>query len=65
MSYLVREVQLQRFFGRNVGTYQMELFKKKIDHAQLIAKRSEMQQKTADKLGRRSKDHFKIGDKVL
>ena len=24
-----------------------------------------MQQKTADKLGRRSKDHFKIGDKVL
>ena len=43
----------------------MELFKKKIDHAQLIAKRSEMQQKTAEKLGRRSKDQFKVGDKVL
>ena len=56
---------LQRFFGRNVGTYQMELFKKKIDHAKLIAKRSEMQQKTAEKLGRRSKDQFKVGDKVL
>ena len=27
---------LQRFFGRNVGTYQMELFKRKINHAQLI-----------------------------
>ena len=56
---------LERFFGRNVGTYQMELFKRKINHAQLIAKRSEMQQKTAEKLGRRSKDHFKVGDKVL
>ena len=33
---------LERFFGRNVGTYQMELFRKKIDHAQLIAKRSEV-----------------------
>ena len=43
----------------------MELVKRKINHAQLIAKRSEMQQKTADKLGRRSKDDFKIGDKVL
>ena len=43
----------------------MELFKKKINHAQLIAKRSEMQQKTAEKLGRCSKDHFKVGDKVL
>ena len=48
-----------------MGTYQMELFKKKIDHAKLIAKRSEMQQKTAEKLGRRSKDQFQVGDKVL
>ena len=56
---------LERFFGHNVGTYQMELFKRKINHAQLIAKRSEMQQKTTEKLGRRSKDHFKVGDKVL
>ena len=56
---------LQRFFGRNVGTYQMELVKRKIDHAKLIAKRSEVQQKVADRLGRRSKDDFKLGDKVL
>ena len=56
---------LERFFGRNVGTYQMELVKRKINHAQLIAKISEMQQKTVDKLGRCSKDDFKIGDKVL
>ena len=52
---------LERFFGRNMGTYQMELFKKKINHAQLIAKRSEAQQKTADRLGRRSKDDFRVG----
>ena len=56
---------LQRFVGRNVGTYQMELVKRKIDHAKLIAKRSEVQQKVADRLGRRSKDDFKLGDKVL
>ena len=43
----------------------MELVKKKIDHAKLIAKRAEMQKKTAEKLGRRSKDYFKTGDKVL
>ena len=42
-----------------------KLFKKKIDHAKLTAKRSEMQQKTAEKLGRRSKDQFQVGDKVL
>ena len=56
---------LERFFGRNMGTYQMELVKKKINHAQLIAKRAEMQKKTAEKLGRRSQDDFKTGDKVL
>ena len=56
---------LQRFFGRNVGTYQMELVKRKIDHAKLIAKRSVVQQKVADRLGRRSKDDFKLGDNVL
>ena len=48
-----------------MGTYQMELVKKKIDHAMLIAKRAEVQKKTAEKLGRRSKDDFKTGDKVL
>ena len=47
---------LERFFGRNVGTYQMELVKRRIDHAMLIAKREEAQKKTAEKLGRRSKD---------
>ena len=56
---------LERFFGRNVGTYQMELDKRRIDHAMLIAKREEAQKKTAEKLGRRSKDEFKVGDKVL
>ena len=43
----------------------MELVKRKIDHTKLIAKRSEVQQKVADRLGRRSKDDFKLGDKVL
>ena len=56
---------LERFFGRNVGTYQIELVKRRIDHAMLIAKREEAQKKTAEKLGRRSKDEFKVGDKVL
>ena len=35
-------IALERFFGRSVGTYQMELFKRKINHAQLIAKWSEV-----------------------
>ena len=56
---------LQRFFGRNVGTYQMEFIKRKLDHAKLIAKRSEVQQKVVDRYGRCSKDDFKLGDKVL
>ena len=56
---------LQRFFGRNVGTYQMEFIRWKLDHAKLIAKRSEVQKKVAEKLGRRSTDEFKLGDQVL
>merc|ERR1711895_33712 len=56
---------LERFFGRNVGTYQMELFRKKIDHAQQIAKRSEVKQRVTDRLGRRSKDDFHVGDRFL
>ena len=56
---------LQRFFGRNVGTYQMEFIRRKLDHAKLIAKRSEVQKKVAEKLGRRSTDEFKLGDQVL
>ena len=43
----------------------MELVKRRIDHAMLIAKREEAQKKTAEKLGRRSKDEFKTGDKVM
>ena len=36
-----------------------------MDHAKLIAKRSEVQKKVAEKLGRRSTDEFKLGDQVL
>ena len=56
---------LQRFFGRNVGTYQPEFMRRKLDHAALIAKRSEVQMKVAEKLGRRSTDEFKVGDLVV
>ena len=56
---------MQRFFGRDVGTYQPTLMRKKFDHAALIQKRSEHQMKVAKKLGRRSVDKFKIGDLVV
>ena len=56
---------LQRFFGRDVGTYQPTLMRKKLDHAALIARRSEFQMKVAKKLGRRSVDEFKVGDLVV
>ena len=56
---------LQRFFGRHVGTYQPELMRKRLDHAALIARRSEVQMKVAKKLGRRSTDEFKVGDLVV
>ena len=46
-------------------TYQPELVRKKINHQQRIAKRAERQKKTAEKLGRRSKDDFKEGDNVI
>ena len=55
----------ERFFGRNVGTYQPQLFRRKIDHARMIARRSEAQMKIANRLGRRSKDEFHVGDEVL
>ena len=48
-----------------MGTSQPQLFRKKIDHAQLIAKRSEVQQRITDRLGHRSKDDFHVGDRVL
>ena len=51
---------LERFFGRSVRTYQPELVKKKINHQQLIAARAEMQKKTAEKLGRRSRMTSKL-----
>ena len=43
----------------------MEFIRRKLDHAKLIAKRSEVQKKVAEKLGRRSTDEFKLGDQVL
>ena len=45
---------LMRFFGRDVGTYQPTLVRKKFDHAALIQKRSEHQMKVAKKLTWRS-----------
>ena len=39
--------------------------RRKLDHAALIAKRSEVQMKVAEKLGRCSTDEFKLGDQVL
>ena len=56
---------LMRFFGRDVGTYQPTLMRKKFDHAALIQKRSEHQMMVAKKLGRRSVDEFKTGDLVV
>ena len=56
---------MQHFFGRDVGTYQPELMRKRLDHAALIARRSEVQMKVAKKLGRRSTDEFKVGDLVV
>ena len=42
-----------------------ELIRKQIDHQALIAARRERQRKLAEKLGRRSRDHFEPGDKVV
>ena len=56
---------LERFYGRNVRTYQPELVKKKINHQELIAARGERQRKLAEKLGRRNKDDFQEGDDVV
>ena len=56
---------LERFYKRPVKTYLPELIKKKIDHQAIIAARRERQLKLAQKLGRRSQDHFLPGDKVV
>ena len=56
---------LERFYMRPIKTYLPELIRKQIDHQALIAARRERQRKLAEKLGRRSKDHFEPGDKVV
>ena len=56
---------LQKFFGRDVGTYQPSLMRKKINHAALMQKKMDHQLEVAKKLGRRSADEFKEGDAVV
>ena len=56
---------LQRFFARDVGTYQPTLMRKKLDHAALMQKKMDHQLGVAKKLGRRSVDDFKEGDAVV
>ena len=50
---------------RPIKTYLPELIRRQINHQALIAARNERQKKLAEKLGRRSKDHFEEGDKVV
>ena len=56
---------LKRFYMRPVKTYLPELIKKKVDNHAIIAARRERQLKLAQKLGRRSKDHFSPGYNVV
>ena len=56
---------LERFYMRHIRTYQPELIRRQINHQELIAARNERQKKLAKKLGRRSKDHFEEGDRVV
>ena len=56
---------LQRFFARDVGTYQPALMRRKLDHAALMQKKTDHQLKVAKKLGRRAVDEFKVGDAVV
>merc|ERR1712215_150566 len=56
---------LQKFFGRDVGTYQPSLRKKEINQATLRQKKIDQQIKVAEKLGRRSADEFHEGDTVV
>ena len=39
--------------------------RRQINHQELIAARKERQKKLVEKLGRRNKDHFEEGDKVV
>ena len=41
------------------------MIRRQINHQALIAARNERQKKLAEKLGRRSKDHFEEGDRVV
>ena len=59
------ESALERFYMRPIKTYLPELIRKQIDHQALIAARRERQRKLAAKLGRRSKDNFKLGDNLV
>ena len=56
---------LQRFFARDVGTYQPALMRRKLDHAALMQKKMDHQLRVANKLGRRSVDEFRVGDAVV
>ena len=56
---------LDRFFIRSIKTYIPELIKRQIDHQALIQARKNRQIKLSQKLGRRSTDEFRTGDKVL
>ena len=56
---------LDRFFIRSIRTYVPELIMKQIDHQALIQARKDRQIKLSQKLGRRSTDEIRIGDKVL
>ena len=56
---------LQRFFARDVGTYQPTLMRRKLNHAALMQKKMDHQLGVAKKLGRRSVDDFKEGDAVV
>ena len=56
---------LQRFFARDVGTYQLTLMRKTLDHAALMQKKMDHQLRVAKKLGRRSVDEFRVGDAVV
>ena len=55
---------LEKFFGRGVRTYLPALNYRRVDHQALIAERKRKQEKIAAKMGRRSVEHFEIGDPV-
>ena len=54
---------LDRFFICSIKIYIPKLIKRQIDHQALIQARKERQLKLSQRLGRRSKDEFRTGDK--